>query len=99
MQITIDLPDDLLRRVTARAAREGLTLTELIARLVESGLQQAAPPPAAAVPRPRWLGRGDSPVVIPPRGRRIPSLSNAEIEALFQAEDAAHPITGDAHAG
>lgn len=41
MRTTIDLPEELFRRVKARAALEGLKLKELIARYVQRGLLEA----------------------------------------------------------
>ncbi len=39
MRTTLDLPDPLFRRLKARAALEGLSLKDLIARFVIAGLQ------------------------------------------------------------
>jgi len=83
MRTTIDLPDDLFREAKARAALSGLTLKQLITRWVERGLREADALPPAAHQRRRAL-----PVIIAPRGRQMTALSNAEIEALLEAEDA-----------
>lgn len=83
MRTTIDLPDELFRKVKVRAAASGVSLKDLIARFVERGLQLSDLPTPAERPR-----RGDLPEIIPPRGRRIPVLSNAAIQALLDAEDA-----------
>jgi hypothetical protein len=83
MRTTIDLPDDLFRQAKARAALSGVTLKDLITRWVERGLREPDDVPVAATGRQRPL-----PTIVPPRGRRIPALSNAEIEALLEGEDA-----------
>jgi len=44
MRTTLDLPDDLFRRLEARAALEGLKLKELIARYVAWGLKLPSVP-------------------------------------------------------
>lgn len=82
MRTTIDLPDELFRQAKARAALSGVSLRELITRFVERGLQRSGQPVTADRPR-----RGDLPEIIPPRGRKMPALSNAEIQALLDAED------------
>ena len=83
MRTTIDLPDPLFRRAKARAALSGLTLKDLITRWVERGLREDEGPPAAAGHPGRAL-----PVVVTPSGRRMPALTNAEIEALLAEGDA-----------
>ncbi len=83
MRTTIELPDDLFRQVKAHAALSGVTLKELITRWVVRGLRDAdAKVPAAA------RHRGPPPEIIPPRGRNMPALSNAEIHEILDAEDA-----------
>lgn len=92
MRTTIDLPDELLRQVKSRAAMDGLTLKHLITRYVADGLAEGARVDngagKATSPQPR---RSDPPVMIPARGRRLTALTNAEVQALLDAEDdAAH---------
>ncbi len=83
MRTTIDLPDELFRQAKARAALSGLSLKELITRYVERGLRLGGEQTPAAPPR-----RGDVPEIIPPRGRTMPVLTHAEIQAILDAEDA-----------
>jgi hypothetical protein len=83
MRTTIDLPDELFRQAKARAALSGVSLRDLITRFVEHGLQLSDKPTPVVRPR-----RGDLPEIIPPRGRRMPVLSSAEIQAILDAEDA-----------
>lgn len=89
MQTTIDLPDDLLQRATARAARDGLTLAELITRLVASAVAQDSPPPA--VPAPPMRGSRSEPPVIAKAaiGRPIPALSHEELVQEEMEDDLA----------
>jgi hypothetical protein len=91
MRTTIDLPDELLRRVKARAALDGLMLKDLIARYVADGLAQGVRLGASAgnatPARPR---RCELPVMIPARGRRLTALTSVDVRALLDAEDAAH---------
>jgi hypothetical protein len=91
MRTTIELPDELLRRVKARAALDGLTLKDLITRYVADGLALGTRVGIgggnAPTARPR---RSDVPVMIPARGRRLTALTNAEVQVLLDAEEAAH---------
>jgi hypothetical protein len=90
VRTTIDLPVDVLRQAKAKAALDGLTLKDLITRFVVQGLEQRTSgedgtDDDATLPRPH---RHDPPVTIPARGRQMPALSNAELQALLDAEDA-----------
>jgi len=85
MRTTVDLPDDLLRRVKARAALNGTTLKELIARFVEQGLRRTAPAPAAPTRR----RRSELPVARPATGRPLPDLTNADLYRILEEEEAA----------
>ncbi len=76
MRTTLDLPDDLMRNLKARAALEGRSLRDLMLTLVERGLQApAAPPtsPALDLPTVR-LGR---PLALPQS-----MLNHADLDAL-----------------
>jgi hypothetical protein len=83
MRTTIDLPDALFRQVKSRAALEGRTLKDLLAEYVEQGLRQT---PGGSPP----VRRSDPPVF--PRaaatGQRTPALTNAEMNAILDEEDA-----------
>jgi hypothetical protein len=81
MRTTIDIPDGLYRTLKARAALSGVTMRDLIRRLIEQGLKQPAP-----VDLPD--GRHEAPpVIVPARGVPIPALSSAELRRLEEAED------------
>jgi hypothetical protein len=84
MRTTIDLPDELLRQVKAKAALDGLKLKDLITRYVEQGLKGV--PPANAPLRRR---RSDLPVARPATGRVVPVLTNVEIQRILDEEEAA----------
>jgi hypothetical protein len=100
MRTTIDLPDELLRQVKARAALDGLKLKDLIMRYVAQGLRQSTQAATGIGidpdARPR---RTELPVTIPAAGRTMPALSNGEIETLLEAEDAAHALTSSNQRG
>lgn len=81
MRTTLDLPDDLLRRVKARAALEGMKMKDLVALYLQHGLTQTAPPGVAGRERSRLPTRTLA-------GTPLPALTNAEIEELLSAEDA-----------
>ena len=76
MRTTLDLPDELMRNLKARAALEGRSLRDLVLELVERGLKAPAAPTAptpAGLPTVR-LGR---PLVMPATG-----LNHADLSAL-----------------
>ena len=85
MRTTIDLPDELLRQAKARAALEGRKLKDLVAEYIERGLTASRPSGRLESPRRR------SPLpVIPKAAARgtIPALSNSEMLAILDEEDA-----------
>jgi hypothetical protein len=51
MRTTLDIPDELFRQVKARAALEGASLKELLARYIEQGLRHAHATGSARVKR------------------------------------------------
>jgi hypothetical protein len=81
MRTTIDLPDEIFRQVKARAALSGLKLKDLVTQFVEQGLKGAISPTAPK------RQRSELAVVRLAQGKPLPSLSNAEIEALFVDEE------------
>jgi len=83
MRTTIEIPDDLFRQAKARAALSGVSLKVLITRWIERGLQGGDVVPATTSGSERAL-----PEIIAPRGRTMPALSNEELEAILDAEDA-----------
>jgi plasmid stability protein len=51
MKTTLDLPDELVRRIKIRAVQEGRSLKRLVAELLSQSLNAAAVPgPAASLP-------------------------------------------------
>jgi hypothetical protein len=82
MRTTIDLPDNLYRTLKARAGLSGVTMRQLVQQLIEQGLRA----------RRTELSEGrhaPPPVIIPPRGVRIPALSPEEIRRIEAEEDEA----------
>ena len=71
MRTTIDLPEDLLRRVKAKAALKGMKMKDFIALLLEHGILGDQLEVATTQPATRTL-----PVMIPAIGRKIPALTN-----------------------
>lgn len=47
MKTTLDLPDELVREIKVRAAREDRKLKDLVAELLREGLAASGPSPAA----------------------------------------------------
>jgi hypothetical protein len=85
MRTTIDLPDDLFRQAKAKAALSGMKLKDLITRFVEQGLSQGGPSPTA----PSRRVRSELPVARAATGRKLPDLTNAEINRILDEEEAA----------
>lgn len=82
MRTTIDLPDELLRQVKAKAAIDGMKLKDLITRYVEQGLRGV--PPTG----PHGRRRSELPVSRDTTGRPLPSLTNADIQRILDEEEA-----------
>ena len=57
MKTTLELPDDLLRRVKVLAAQSDRKLEDTLAQLLEAGLKVAPAPAPLAPPRPKRLRR------------------------------------------
>ena len=88
MRTTIDLPDELFRRVKARAALDGLKLKDLITRYVEQGLRQGTGADTGATPPARR--RSALPVIEKAAtGVPIPALPREELARLELDEDLA----------
>ena len=81
MRTTIDLPDDLYRALKARAALTGVTLRELVRRLIEQGLGRPAAETRSAD------HRDPPPVIVPPRGKPIPAVPRALLRSIEEEED------------
>ncbi len=71
MKTTLELPDDLMRRIKLRAVHRNRKLKDEIAQLLETGIAQA--PPAGAPRKP--------PKPVRLRGRR--PLTTRDIEAAI----------------
>ena len=84
MRTTLDLPDPLFRELKARAAIEGKKLKELVAIYLEASLHGTE----AAVQIPTRPLRSTLPVARRATGHSIPAMSNAEIQAILDDEDA-----------
>jgi hypothetical protein len=84
VRTTIDLPDEILRQVKAKAALGGLKMKDLIARYVEQGLRGALPPTT-----PHKRQRSELPVARAATGRTLPDLTNTEIQSILDEEEAA----------
>jgi hypothetical protein len=82
MRTTLDLPDPLMREVKARAALEGVKLKDYFAKIVQAALQRPVGVPATT-------GRSPVPVFHRANAKPIASMSNAQLNALMDAEDAA----------
>ena len=82
MRTTIDLPEDLYRTLKVRAGLNGVTLKELVQQLIEQGMRS----PRTEASRGRNF---PPPVIIPPRGIRIPAMSREEIRRIEEEEDEA----------
>ncbi|WP_367871691.1 hypothetical protein [Luteolibacter sp. Populi] len=80
MRTTLDLPDPVFRDLKTKAARDGVTLKELVKRFVEKGLYEK--------PVEKVVVRSPLPEPLRREGRALmPALTNAEIEEIFFRED------------
>lgn len=84
MRTTVDLPDDLYRMLKARAGLSGVTLRELVQRLIEQGLSASTRDAEDSAKK-----HGPPPVIVPPRGVPIPALSRPQTARLEEEEDEA----------
>lgn len=82
MRTTLDLPDPLMREIKARAALEGVKLKDYFASIARLALQR---PPASIAAR----KRSPAPVFHRANAKPIPAMSNADLYALLDEEDAA----------
>jgi hypothetical protein len=81
MRTTVDFPEDLYRTLKARAGLSGVSLSDLVRRLVEQGLRSSSGEAAAGK---RF---GPPPVIIPARGKPIPAVMRSELERMEEDED------------
>lgn len=82
MRTTVDLPDDLYRRLKAQAAMNGVPMRDMLQQFIETGLEQRPSTPAAKPGR-----RNPPPIIIPPCGVPIPAVSAAELRRIDEEED------------
>jgi len=80
MRTTVDLPEELLRRVKAAAALNGVPLRAFMANLLEKALATSDKPKRKGLHRP-------VPVTLPKTGRPIPAMTNAELDELFLRDE------------
>lgn len=85
MRTTLDLPDETFRKLKAEAALRGYKLKELVAQLIERGLNEGPLPPAAKQPRRIYA----IPIARGADGTVTPALSNAQIQAMLDDDDLA----------
>lgn len=83
MRTTIDIPEGLYRTLKARAGLSGITLRELVHRLIEQGLRSS---PGKIASRSEF---GPPPVIISPRGTPLPALSRTDLMRAEEEEDEA----------
>ena len=81
MRTTLDLPDSLMRELKARAALEGVKLKDYFANLVQTALQR--PPEVGLAPV-----RSAAPVFRRTSAKPMPALSNADLNAMMDLQDA-----------
>lgn len=79
MRMTIDLPDELFRRLATRAAMLSMSACELVESLVEAEIESRSAPTLTGNRDRRQL-----PVIVSPTGKVITTMSSA---ALGEIED------------
>lgn len=80
MRTTLDISDSLFRKLKAKAALQGITMKELLTRLIESEVekpQSYSHTKRSPFPVARQLGEGPA----------IPYMTNADMYAMFDKED------------
>ena len=85
MRTTIELPDELFRRVKSRAALDGVTLKELFHRYVVRGLASESARSSDPIPK----KRSDLPILGAASKVALPNLSNAELDEILEREEIA----------
>jgi hypothetical protein len=85
MRTTIDLPEDTLRQLKARAALDGLPMKELVRAYVDKGLAQGPLQRSAQV-------RSPLPTVVVGKPLTIKQPTNAKLMALLDKQDAERAI-------
>ncbi len=93
MRTTLDLPDPLFREVKTRAVQQGVTLKDLLAQYIQAGMNAPAsatdPATAPAMTTPK---AHPIPIAIQRNAGAplTPALTNAELNAILDAEDLAN---------
>jgi len=78
MRTTIDLPSDLMHAAKVKAAQHGETLKDLFTRAIAHEVR--------GVSRGRSAGRLNFPLIGRAGGPKV-EVTNADIDAVFEAED------------
>jgi hypothetical protein len=86
MRTTLDLPDPLMRQLKARAAMEGVKLKDYFAAMVREALLRPTGTLTTPARSPVPVFQRKNPESLP----TLPVLSNAQLGALLDAEDAGH---------
>lgn len=81
MRTTLDLPDPLMRELKARAALEGVKLKDYFAKIAQKALQHPVSLDAATK-------RSAAPVFHRAKAKPMPAMSNAQLYAALDAQDA-----------
>ena len=85
MKATIEVPDDLYRRVKAKAALQGRTIREVTMELYQSWLVEAPATPAALSPEQwleEWLRLGEESLRDAPSGPTVTEILAADRNRL-----------------
>lgn len=82
MRTTLDLPDPLMRELKARAALEGVKLKDYFANIARAALQRPVSTGNAQQ-------RSPVPVFVRTSAKPMPAMSNAQLYAELDAQDAA----------
>jgi len=80
MRTTLDLPDNLMRELKARAALEGLKLKDYFANIAQAALQRP-------VSNGEQSARSPMPVFKRPGAKAMPAMSNTELYAILDIKD------------
>jgi len=80
MKTTLDLPDELFRRVKAEAARQGTSLKELLIQYVENGVRESGQSKAVSRRRSRLP-------LIKRRGNSVIGNVTSKLQAKQEEED------------
>ena len=83
MRTTFDLPDGLYKSLKVRATLDGVSLRELILTLIERALRLPSTGSDTRIPH------GAPPVIVPPRGVKIPAISGRGLRRIEEEEDEA----------